>query len=538
MQSPRGKQRGLLVLAAVMVCVGIAAALTAQERREDAPPVAAPQRSGPVPPPLSQLDEALIDAVQKGNFISVRGMLDEGANSNARPPSASPVMLGAPGASPGPTLLTLAAMRGRRDIFDLLIERGADIHFTDKVNRTALCWAVYISHRDGVKKLVQNGAPVNARLPDGTNALWWAVEKEVTNKSFPMTTFLLAHGAEVNVSGTMGMTPLMYTAQFGNTALCKVLLAKGADVNAVDSRGDTAMMWATEHGHAEVARLIRQRGPKVSIFQAVAIRDVETVRAYLDKGTDVNARDAGGDTLLFGAVFSGSADAVKLLLDRGADPKGSEGRAPLGAAAAYGYTEIARMLLDKGADIDVQIPSGTAGGGSYTPLIYAAKEGHADMVKLLLSRGVDLKAADNQGARALVRGITARATLPPPPHLAKSSPAPSVNPERIPGLLMDAGVDVNAQGGAALITAASREDPILVKRLLEKGADPNARGEHGATALMRAVESECVPIVRLLLGKGADLHARDEDGSTALQLAIRGNQPAVARILRQAGAKE
>jgi hypothetical protein len=74
-----------------------------------------------------------------------------------------------------------------------------------------------------------------------------------------------------------------------------------------------------------------------------------------------------------------------------------------------------------------------------------------------------------------------------------------------------------------LIQAATRGNLREVKRLVAKGADVNAKADHGYTALMVASRNGHSEVVKLLLAKGADVNARSSGGETALILASREN---------------
>ena len=138
------------------------------------------------------------------------------------------------------------------------------------------------------------------------------------------------------------------------------------------------------------------------IGAALAQAPDELIRAVRDnnlnllKTGDVNARDARGNTLLMRAAAFGSADAVRLLLDRGAEV---DAKNQFGATALiFGANdpEKARLLIAKGSSVKVATSSGR------TPLMTAATcDGCADTVRLLLSRGAAAQSADVVGNTSL-----------------------------------------------------------------------------------------------------------------------------------------
>lgn len=115
---------------------------------------------------------------------------------------------------------------------------------------------------------------------------------------------------------------------------------------------------------------------------------------FLVLGVALVMSAAGGETGLIEAAREGNLQMVELLLSRGAavDPTA------LWMAAGKGHVKIAEVLLDRAgcgpaepcAEIDYRPP----GGGGYTPLLVAASEGKTEVIKLLLDRGADLNARD------------------------------------------------------------------------------------------------------------------------------------------------
>ena len=114
-----------------------------------------------------------------------------------------------------------------------------------------------------------------------------------------------------------------------------------------------------------------------------------------------NPRPPGGE--LFDAVERNDVAAVEELLSRGADVNTLDPRYPqlarpaLMTAASLGYSEIVRLLLANGADVNAR----DAGGG--TALIWACNDGHIDCTRLLLAAGADPGLRNNGGYTAYGR---------------------------------------------------------------------------------------------------------------------------------------
>jgi hypothetical protein len=153
------------------------------------------------------------------------------------------------------------------------------------------------------------------------------------------------------------------------------------------------------------------------LFKAVTRGDVARVRELLKKGANVNAREkdysitvhfmvfnrcvasarACGLSPLHWAAAYGFVDVVKILLEHGADvnPRNVDGITPLHLATVAGHVDVARILLEHGADVN------TKNEDNQTPLHYAAIEGHAVVARLLLEHGADPSIRDRDGKTPL-----------------------------------------------------------------------------------------------------------------------------------------
>jgi hypothetical protein len=128
------------------------------------------------------------------------------------------------------------------------------------------------------------------------------------------------------------------------------------------------------------------------------------INELLSSGYDVNSRSAweGGRSALMLAAENGRTDAVKLLVERGAevDLRDQWGRTALMYACSYEEAstperlEIIKFLIDRGADVNAKTESGE------TALMYAAENQEAEYVKLLIDRGADVNAKDAEGDAA------------------------------------------------------------------------------------------------------------------------------------------
>src|SRR5262249_41693325 len=132
----------------------------------------------------------------------------------------------------------------------------------------------------------------------------------------------------------------------------------------------------------------RGSGLDRALIRAAAAGDVSGIDELLRAGANVNCTVMGEfGSPLAGAAYKGRLDAVRLLLDRGADPNLLPLiMTPLIHAAEAGNVEIVSLLLDRGANIDLIV------GGFQNALISASQKGRLEVVKLLVARGADVNA--------------------------------------------------------------------------------------------------------------------------------------------------
>ena len=165
-----------------------------------------------------------------------------------------------------------------------------------------------------------------------------------------------------------------------------------------DQDGVSALLFAQYYGRGDLVDALRPRKGELDVYEASALGDTRRVEELLDSDPDlVNSYAQDGFFPLGLAAFFKHADAVRLLLDRGADANQESRHAQIvvrpihSAAADGGSTEIVRLLLDAGADVNPRQP------GGFTALHAAAQGGNVELVELLLERGADSEARLDDG---------------------------------------------------------------------------------------------------------------------------------------------
>ena len=427
----------------------------------------------------------------------------------------------------GDTVLHFAARR-RRDIaiFQLLLDRGADVYAVNKSGETVFHIAAAAHNYDLVKYLLDK----NCFTADSLTATGEAESVEmhetkiVFNKN-PHTALhiaaekgfkdiaelLLEHGADVNLQDGEGDTPLHYAARNFDAEMICFLVKKGADVNARNRANftptatalwniplkDTPDFFAADCqtqalqrktpdliyrtllklGAKETSDVLLAAAAQSSKEECIykSLKVVEILKELLEKHS-FSADDL--NMSLIAAVSeseydSWPANTIKLLLKHGAKPVDKVEGAELNALQISVIQEkipCFRLLLKAGADITVRNEKGES------LLMLAAKFQRVKILKVLHSEF---------------------------------------------GFPVD---EVNADGDSPLLAALRRmysESSLtnIVKYLLANGAEVNRRlAENGMTPLHLACKLNCLKIVKILLEYGADKDMKNHDGKTPVEL--------------------
>ena len=477
--------------------------------------------------------------------------------------AAAVLWTGAVQAQPAPPLIE-AVKAGNIDAVRRLLNAagGVDVNARQGDGATALHWAAHRNDLEAARVLIDAGATVGAANALGATPLWLAA----MNGSAAMVARLLAAGADANAALMMGETPLMAAARGGHLEAVERLLARGADVNAAEQeRQQTALMWAVAQQHPAVVRVLVAQGAELHARTAVwdqlentagntnttgnfrmahggstpllfaASRgDVDTARALVDAGADVNDTAASGTSALVVAAHGGHGPLAIYLLEQGAHSNAREaGYTALHAAVLRSEVELVDALLAHGADPNAVLEHGTPGrrfSADYSlrhQLIgsnafwLAAKYGEPEILRTLAEHGADPIATPDSGMSALqaAMGITSgtenrrNRVVPPPDRIDQEQ------------LTLE-----------------------LARITLDLGVDVNAADRRGDTALHYAVRQSFESVIELLAARGADLNVKNRRDQTPLMLAEinqpipgsyeSGTRPSIAALLRRLGAED
>jgi hypothetical protein len=157
----------------------------------------------------------------------------------------------------GATPLHDASMKGRTEVVNLLIEKGADIHVKNKNGYTALHYASMKGRTEVVNLLIEKGADINVKNNNGLTPLCWASRNGLTE----VVNLLIEKGADIHVKeDNNGRTPLHWASYKGHTEVVNLLIEKGADTHVKSKYGITPLCYATNGGHTEVVNLFIEKG--------------------------------------------------------------------------------------------------------------------------------------------------------------------------------------------------------------------------------------------------------------------------------------
>lgn len=278
-------------------------------------------------------------------------------------------------ATPAPPTKDIWTAAGEGDLAELEAHKAAGTNLDDlqlDVRITPLMIAIIAGEQEAVEWLLANGADANT-LMDAGNAL---------------------HGA----------------AFVGNAPAAALLLDNGVDTGAVNNNGDSVwdvleLDWPTteyfsslleldltqadvQAGRAEISAMLGGGEGGGDIWSALLAGDASAVRAALQAGADANTLGADGSPPLVFAATNSNPDFTAALLAAGADvnaPNQTNGATALHAAAFLGNAEVARLLLDKGADTHAMTNDGMT-AMQMTKLDWATTEYIAGMLQIAVEQ--------------------------------------------------------------------------------------------------------------------------------------------------------
>ncbi|XP_048238696.1 ankyrin repeat domain-containing protein 50-like [Haliotis rufescens] len=469
----------------------------------------------------------------------------------------------------GQTAVMKAALKGKRDVFDFLVTKGANLSSVDTDGNTILylasssevtceqdvpplgAWVTqpedhevtqnhtqYQSQsntdlldacKNGdmcrVKYLLSEGhADINTRGQNGMIPLMLAAQ----NAHRQVFDFLVGQGASMSIMSRAEMSILHVACEGGNVPIVKYVLEQNVtDINSRRRDGSTAAMLAVFKGHGDVFNLLVKKGADLTLFDDkgstfvdLAIRggNTEIVEYVLKQNNvDINRKHCGLTPVML-AALNGKLAVFNFLVQKGADLsiKHADYETILPMACKGGNIEIVKYALEQ--NIDAMSSNGMDDNAA---AVIAARRGHRDIFDLLVKKGANLTMKEENNNILLMA-------------------CEGGNVDIVKYVLKQNIVDINSKNDEELtpaMVAASLGHKEMFDLLISEGADMTHVSEDDDKILHLACYGGNVDIVKYVLKqKILDINRKDDDGWTPAMMAIYGGHRDILYLLVREGA--
>lgn len=355
---------------------------------------------------MNRITDSLTELYKSGDYDNVVLMLESGVNVNQVN-------------SKGLTPLMIATMNKQYEIASILISYGAIMENIDNDGCNAFYYGVQYG-MDNIEDIFYTYKSriadncyinINQRNKEGNTPLHIASQ----NGNIDAVSILSYREAHINILNSKGYSPLLIASANGHTEIVEMLLDRynennkkySIDINYDEGcctseyhcRVTSPIHIATENGHIDVVKLLIKNGAKVN--NTINIRNT-TLKTYYENGTfSMYGYSTIGITPLYIASKQGYTDIVKLLIDNGANVnyttitssttpfygkdiynndknRITTGMSPLHIASQYGHVDVVTVLINNGANVGYSNELG------YTALDIAIQNGHTEVVTVLM----------------------------------------------------------------------------------------------------------------------------------------------------------
>ncbi len=502
---------------------------------------------------MANSDEDLFDAIKRMDLGSVEDALARGADHHAKDEDHA-------------TPLHRAVVQGHQKIVQALLDHGVEVDIRDVFVRTPLHWVCGGDWRvpfpmvlpgmgsgEMARMLLQNGADVDAITMDGEGPLHLVSRESRADVAEVLVDF----GADATAPDRWGKTPLHRAARQGAKSIVELLISAGGEVNRkMGYHGMIPLHEAAVCGDEDVVRNLIEYGacPNAKASSGATplhyVTSESAARLLIQSGAGINSKDKHGMTPLHWAAMNNRTGVVRALIDEEQtelDARDKRGLTPLHCCVRRRHATVAKILLEHGADVDIQGEKGE------TPLDVAGRSGGEKVLNLLASESDDggSAARDDGGT---VHGKVSRVIGSPgdvkkrlaiaregvlpqgsfvvrrskseiecrgvsPFHWAARVGAANLMKELVAADI-PYGIDAADEVGASpLHYAAGQNQTEVAEVLLEAGAKPDSRDIEGATPLHWAAMKGCIKALRVLLAYGARSDVTDQNGNIPLDVA-------------------
>eukprot|EP00795_Rhopilema_esculentum_P014080 gene14080-5067_t len=412
------------------------------------------------------------------------------------------------------TLLTHGA------ILDCITKRGTPLQIAMRYRKADVCFL-----------LLRNGADVELQDHDGMNALHLAADNSLSDVALKLVASFMV---DVNSKDSQMNTALHYAAINGSVAICKTLLEYGATAYLCNHSKETALHLAAAENNLEIITALlnidfsstpvtkiaflnmKRNDEKTALLLAFRMGHLEIAKLLIEHGADLQAEASGNKTALHFAAKSGNVEVVTFLMEHmfPTDVQDKKKRTP---AIYNGNSEVARLLLTKGASVNVRDCLGT------TPLLLAVEKGNHTLVLSLLESGAVSSDQDNKLKTGLHYAIEKESF-------------------QLVNLLLDDCKELiskkDEENRSPLHYAAESGCAEILKYIVERTMQLNKTNNFGEAPLHIAASLGHVDCIEILANdrNGESINFRNREGQTPLHLAVIHNKPSVCLALLERNA--
>ena len=347
------------------------------------------------------------------------------------------------------------------DALEAIIDLGADVYSSDINNHSLLWVAAYNGNLDNFIYLEENGLSIqNDR--DSDKLLLTAIQ----NNKYNIVKYLFQQGESLTLKDNADNypwvtfnNPIDNVIKNGNIEMIKLLVNYGYPIT------NETVSYAAQ--------------------KAIEFHQTEVLNYFLNKGLDINDIDKNlGRTLLEASCQFDDIEVAKLLIEKGADENGFGASVPLISAVQSGNVEMVKLLIDNGADVN-RVRSYDDSSKSQPALMMATQKGYLDIIKLFVENKVDLE------------------------HQYWNSKE-------------------------TVVLATSDTSSNILQYFIDSGANINCQNREGETPLMRAVSAGNIKNVEILTNADADIELQNINGISALDIAKKANYKEIYKLLKLA----
>lgn len=402
----------------------------------------------------------------------------------------------------GVTPLMIAVQKDNVSLVKYLASKGADIHTQDNNKNSPISLAL-VSSRQMLEALV-NKSNVMTQDSEGNTPLHKAIENDI---ALDKIQYIVSLMDDVNSRNRDGNSALYLAVLKNREKVGEILLAKDADIFSTNTKNSSPLKLALKHSGSVQDWLITSKTIKSTdgsgntvLHYAAEWQFSDAITSLLVKGADINAKNANGETPLFSATKTDNPEIIRMIVDGGAliNTRDNLGSTPIHAAVRLDALNSIAELIKLGIDVN---SANTAGK---TPLAEAAITGKYETTKFLLENKANPNATDANGITVLMDAITCQ------------------NPE-IVKLLIDYDANPNIQdinGRNSYHEAVITLNKEIIQTIRNAGGNPLARDKKGVTPFSLVLNAD-FDIIQEVLGESTTI--TDSDGNTPVHIVVKNN---------------